>query len=145
MSKFSEKIGSRIREIRKKVGLTREDLADKANLHYTYIGAAERGETNLSLKSLFKFAEALDVPIDYLVKTSEEEKILSEKELEIREIVSLIKEKDIDEVKHIKEIVKLIVGSSKPSKGKRKDKKEHKDVTYHPPSSKNYKLKNSKS
>jgi len=44
---------------RKVLGLTQEELADKANLHRTYIGAIERGERNITIKSLSLLARAL--------------------------------------------------------------------------------------
>lgn len=58
--------GERVRAIRKKLGLSQEELAEKANLHYTYIGGVERGERNLSLDSIEKIANALDVEISEL-------------------------------------------------------------------------------
>lgn len=59
---YWHRIGQKIREARKKMGLTQEELAEKADVHYTFLGAAERGETNLSLKTLFRVADALSFP-----------------------------------------------------------------------------------
>ncbi|MBC7105405.1 MAG: helix-turn-helix transcriptional regulator, partial [Firmicutes bacterium] len=36
-------MGRRIREARSKLGLTQEQLGERANLHYSYIGQVERG------------------------------------------------------------------------------------------------------
>jgi len=38
------KIGPRVGELRKSQGLSQQKLALKTGLHYTYIGAVERGE-----------------------------------------------------------------------------------------------------
>jgi len=63
-------VGEQIRNLRKEKGLTQEGLGWKADLHYTYIGAVERGEKNCSLDSLNKIARALDVGIYDLLNIS---------------------------------------------------------------------------
>lgn len=55
------RFGARIREIRTERGLTQEELADRASLHWTYVGQIERGERNLSLKNVLKLARGLGV------------------------------------------------------------------------------------
>ena len=62
-------VGSNIRRIRLKRDLSQEQLAEKAELHRTYIGMIERSEKNLTLTSLEKIAEALGVPIHHLLIT----------------------------------------------------------------------------
>jgi transcriptional regulator with XRE-family HTH domain len=57
--KYLEKIGSNIRHVRVKIGLSQEALAFKAGLDRTYIGAVERGERNISTLNLKKIADAL--------------------------------------------------------------------------------------
>lgn len=61
------KFGERVREIRKKKGLSQEELADKADLHRTYIGMIERAEKNITLLNIEKIANALDVNIKELL------------------------------------------------------------------------------
>lgn len=56
-------LGKRVRELRKKRGLSQEGLGWKADLHFTYIGAVERGERNCSISTLTKIAKGLDVNI----------------------------------------------------------------------------------
>ena len=51
--------GRNIRRHRKKLGLTQEQLAERADLHRTFIGVVERGEKTLSLDSLARIARAL--------------------------------------------------------------------------------------
>lgn len=58
--------GKRIRDLRKQKGYSQEQLADRADLHRTYIGAIERGEQNVSLDNIAKIAKALDVPVTKL-------------------------------------------------------------------------------
>lgn len=56
--------GKRIRDLRKQKGYSQEQLADRADLHRTYIGAIERGEQNVSLDNIAKIAKALSVRIE---------------------------------------------------------------------------------
>jgi len=56
-----EKFGKRLRELRISQKLTQEKLAERANLHWTYVGQCERGVRNPSLINLQKLARALSV------------------------------------------------------------------------------------
>ena len=77
-----KEFGARVRELRKAKGFSQEKLAQKSHLHYTYIGAVERGERNPSLLSIQKIAEGLGVEITSLFyfpgKGDQREKVLSE-------------------------------------------------------------------
>jgi transcriptional regulator with XRE-family HTH domain len=53
--------GLAVRKYRLRIGISQEELADNANLHRTYIGQVERGETNISLVNLVRLAGALRV------------------------------------------------------------------------------------
>ncbi|SKC87821.1 helix-turn-helix domain-containing protein [Maledivibacter halophilus] len=61
------KLGKRIREERLRLGLTQEDLAEYSNISLTYMGRVERGERNMTVKTLVNIANALGVTIDYLL------------------------------------------------------------------------------
>jgi transcriptional regulator with XRE-family HTH domain len=63
MSTIQETVGARVRELRKARAWTLEELAEKANKHYTYIGGLERGDRNVTLEVLHAVAGALDVPL----------------------------------------------------------------------------------
>ncbi|WP_223879966.1 helix-turn-helix domain-containing protein [Paenibacillus spiritus] len=60
-SEFLSLVGERIRTIRKEKNYTQEFLAEKANIHYTYISDIERGERNISLETLEKVVQALEI------------------------------------------------------------------------------------
>ena len=60
--------GQRVQKARKKMGLSQEQLAEKAGLHRTYIGMIERAEKNLTLCNIEKIANALEVSIPDLFK-----------------------------------------------------------------------------
>jgi len=58
-------IGGRVRELRLARGITsQEKLGEMASdLHRTFIGRVERGETNISIENLEAIAKALDVSL----------------------------------------------------------------------------------
>lgn len=51
-----------MRELGKARGFSQEELADRAGIHWTYLGI-ERGERNPSLVNIDKIAAALEVPV----------------------------------------------------------------------------------
>ena len=58
-----EPVYNRIEEVRAALGLSRQDLADKAGVHYQTIGYFERGEYNPSLALALRLAKALKVEV----------------------------------------------------------------------------------
>ena len=50
-----------MRELRLERGLSQEQLGQLAGLDRTYISSAEAGRRNVSLKTIYKLAEALEV------------------------------------------------------------------------------------
>lgn len=67
MEDVKKLIGDRIRQLRKERGLSQEELGYKSNLHYTHIGAIERGEKNWSIDTLIKVSEGIDVSLSDLL------------------------------------------------------------------------------
>jgi hypothetical protein len=55
--------GNKLKELRKEKKLSQEQLAEKANLHRTYIGMIERAEKNITLINIEKISKALEVSI----------------------------------------------------------------------------------
>jgi transcriptional regulator with XRE-family HTH domain len=60
--------GDRVRARRHELDLSQEALADRAGLHWTFVGQVERGRRNLSLHNLLKLAEALKIDPGKLVE-----------------------------------------------------------------------------
>ncbi|HZN15113.1 MAG TPA: helix-turn-helix transcriptional regulator [Acidimicrobiales bacterium] len=54
--------GKNLRSIREQRGLSQEGLADLLGMHRTYIGGLERGERNLTMRSVERIADRLKVP-----------------------------------------------------------------------------------
>ena len=50
-----------VRKYRLQKGMSQEELADKANLHRTYISAVERERRNISIENIQHIAEALNI------------------------------------------------------------------------------------
>ena len=68
--KILEIFGENIRFYRKKLNISQEELAFRANLHRTYIGMIERAEKNITLLNIQKIANALKIEIKDLVTRS---------------------------------------------------------------------------
>lgn len=65
--KAQETLGSHIKALRLKDGISQEDLAYKAGIERSYMGKIERGEGNPSYKKIVDIANALKVyPKDLL-------------------------------------------------------------------------------
>jgi len=66
--KILVRFGKIIREERNKLGLSQEELAAKAGVHRTYVGMIERAEKNITLTNIEKFAKALGLKLEELLK-----------------------------------------------------------------------------
>jgi len=62
------RFGQIVRNKRKEMNISQEELAHLANLHRTYIGMIERGEKNITLLNIEKIAMALNCSISDVVK-----------------------------------------------------------------------------
>ena len=71
-NKLLIKVGTRIKELRTKAGLSQEKLSFACELDRTYIGSVERGERNISVINLNKIANALNVPLSGLLNFENE-------------------------------------------------------------------------
>jgi len=66
-------IGGRIRQLRKRLGLTVEQLAARAGVSAGMISQLERGIGNPALESLARLSQALSVPIASLMLAADED------------------------------------------------------------------------
>jgi transcriptional regulator with XRE-family HTH domain len=62
-------VGHNLRAYRQARGLSQEAFADLLQVHRTYAGGIERGERNLTLKSLERIAARIDVDPLALLRT----------------------------------------------------------------------------
>ena len=86
------KVGERIRRLRKKLGLTQKEFAERVpgKVDYTYIGRMERGKQYPSLKMLEKIGKAFSVPLGYFF---EDDSFLNSLNLLPGEVKDLLKDK----------------------------------------------------
>jgi transcriptional regulator with XRE-family HTH domain len=58
-SKLRKVFGDNVRQRRRELGLSQEDLAEAAGVHRTYIGSVERAERNVSIDNIDRISAAL--------------------------------------------------------------------------------------
>jgi transcriptional regulator with XRE-family HTH domain len=56
---YRRRLAKNVRRFREKMALSQESLAERADMHWTFISGVERAKYNLSLSSLVRIAKAL--------------------------------------------------------------------------------------
>lgn len=64
-------LGVAIRGARLSMGYSQEVLAEMVDCHRNYVGNVERGEQNMTVKMLFRFATAMSRPASSLIRDAE--------------------------------------------------------------------------
>lgn len=106
MNILKKAFGEKIKQLRKSKGMTQKELGIKADMEYQYLGAIERGEKNPSLYFIEKIAVGLELKPYQLFMFKEEQKV--DKEITVDETINLLKLCDMETMKMILEIVKII-------------------------------------
>jgi transcriptional regulator with XRE-family HTH domain len=65
-------VGRAVRTLRIDQGLTQEELADRCDMHRTYVGGIERGERNPTVTVIYRLADALSVKGSDLLAAAEQ-------------------------------------------------------------------------
>lgn len=60
-------------------GFSQEAFADAVGVHRTYMGAVERGETNISLDNIVRIADGLGIKVSSLFVEAEHESAAAER------------------------------------------------------------------
>ena len=63
---LEKKFGAKLAYIRKSKKLSQIKLAEKVNMNFNYIGQIERGEANVTIKTMKILANALDMELKSL-------------------------------------------------------------------------------
>lgn len=101
-------IGENLKKLRKELDWSQEDLADKAKINPAYYGRIERGEMNVTLDSLEKLCDALEVELPELfVSESSSSKPLTQKEVKFR-LQKLLGKKQPEELQRVFKILELL-------------------------------------
>lgn len=66
-SPLTKEFGQHLRLLRTQRGYSQEELAAKAKLHRTYISLIERGKQSVTLDTMEKIAQALDISVRKLM------------------------------------------------------------------------------
>ena len=77
-SDVKQRFGKAIRRRRRELDLSQEELAERAELHRTYVSDIERGDRNPSLENIEKLAKALNIKVSDLFISYGVEEVLDE-------------------------------------------------------------------
>ena len=89
-------IGERLRKLRQAGALSQEQVANLAGIVPAYLGQVERGEKNITVKTLEKVCNALDISLSEFFNTTKEQ------------------DKSIDEISN--QILHQLIGKTKSEK-----------------------------
>lgn len=102
-----KKLGSRIREERKRNRLTQERLAELVDLSVDYIGYIERGKQAPYLKTLERIAKALNVEV-YELFIFEEWRKGKDREGAVKDLVLVMRNKKTEDIRFVTAILRQI-------------------------------------
>ena len=102
--KAREILGKRIRELRKKLGLSMEALAVEAGMNDKYLGSVERGQQAASIDTMEKVAKGLGVAVHELLLPKDQ----SVRDLRAR-ISSLSKSADKEQLRQIVVVLEALL------------------------------------
>lgn len=112
---YLERLGEKLKALRKSHGLSQQKLAAKAGFDYRYIGFLEQARINPTIKTLEKVARALGVHVcDLLPDASERGKRpdtikLNERDLLQAKIMRNLHKADYKRLKTIEKLVNVAV------------------------------------
>lgn len=78
--------------------MTQQELGEKAEINYKFLGEIERGNQNPSFNVLIKITEALEVPLPELFRFEGEINDRKEIEKRIKEIIQKIPDQEIGQL-----------------------------------------------
>ena len=114
-------VGVRIRFEREKHGLSRETFAEIIDLSPFYIGQIERGERNMSIDTLIKVSDSLNISTDFILKGYDQyiqdisiqeafkSNYTAEVDSEIKELLEVLSGASKKKIKLITDISKIII------------------------------------
>jgi transcriptional regulator with XRE-family HTH domain len=80
----------RLKDLRKRKGISQSELADLIEVHFTQVSRYERGETKPNAEAMTKLAKALDTTVDFLMNGTADD-VVKDAGLE-KELISRFKE-----------------------------------------------------
>jgi len=101
-------LGRRIKEERKKKGMTQEKLAELSGISNNFISYIESGNKNASLKTIKKIADALEITLSDLFREISVSK-KPKTDPTIKQLVYLIQNKNTNTKKFILNVCRTII------------------------------------
>lgn len=98
-------IGERMRNARKRAGLTQAEVAEKMNLSINYVSDLENGKKNMSLITIASLCQCYQLSADYFLFGIEK----SEKELTLEEILTYISTLSTPTLDHLNSYVSSLL------------------------------------
>ncbi len=111
MDQVLEKIGKRLYQRRKQVGMTQETLAERANITSQTISTAELGKKAMRADTIIRVCEALDISPNYLLLgevTGQDTNLLSEK----------VSQLNPEQYRHLEDIINSYIAGITSSENK---------------------------
>jgi transcriptional regulator with XRE-family HTH domain len=105
----NERLGRRLRHLRKMRGLTQEALGEQAGVAAKYLGSVERGRENPTVRLLARLADALDVDLCDLFEAPESEP--GSPAVLRRRAGTLLREASGDELRRAVQLLRLLINS----------------------------------
>lgn len=68
MEKIDSAIANVLRKLREKKGLSQEELSFRSELHRTYISQLERGLKSVTVKTLVRITDVLEIDVDAFMR-----------------------------------------------------------------------------
>lgn len=99
------KIGNRIRQYRKSVGLTQEKLSEKIGITPKHLSKLEAGRHNPHFDTIILLAKELDVPIDAFLEDVEDNQVNTFLQM-MKSDISLMSKKQLTMLKRFIEMLK---------------------------------------
>lgn len=106
MPNLYDRVGKRVRAVRKQARWTQAYLAEKAGITPDYLGRIERGQGAVTLETLNQIAAALRVPLRQLLDS---DSIASASREEVLKFIQgLLRRKDVEELRRIYAVLEAL-------------------------------------
>ena len=117
------RIGARLKEERRRMGYTQEQLAERADLSANFIAHLERGSRKPSLDTLTVLSGLLEVPVDRFFQSEPVKPRRDEEQPLVRRLTRLARQADPARVKLVIAVMEEMeppVRSDRPRRGRRR-------------------------
>lgn len=108
MEDLRQRLGRRLRALRQDRNLTQEELAERAEIHPTFLAKIEAGQRLPSLDVIRRLAGALRVPTASILSTIDEREGASPNERVMDELVALLRGCTGEELEFVKDFIMIL-------------------------------------